>query len=82
MKKLHIWNLLNPNAPVAPGATVTPEVTDTHVAPAVDPQNGDFITINQDTYLQGSIAMRYAMRFLSDGSRPADRRRCIPSRIF
>ena len=49
---------------------------------AVSPQNGDFITINQDTYLQGSIAMRYAMRFLSDGSRPADRRRCIPSRIF
>lgn len=49
---------------------------------AVDPQNGDFITINQDTYLQGSIAMRYAMRFLSDGTRPADRRRCIPSRIF
>ena len=47
MKKLHIWNLLNPNAPVTPEATVTPEVTATPVtpvapgtAPAVDPQNG------------------------------------------
>ena len=49
---------------------------------SVDPQNSNFITINQDAYLQGCIAMRYAMQFLYDGTRPTDRSRCIPSRIF